>query len=160
MNKKRKTLQAVCIIVFAVYFVLLFYFLFFAEAMGRTGGQHETYHYNLILFKEIRRFIEYREVLGTKAVMLNLAGNVVAFMPFGVLVPAIVKRFRKVLSVVLLSLELSLTVEILQLAAKVGSFDVDDLLLNTLGGLAGYICFAVAVSIRRKVYDRNKTQDA
>ena len=63
-------------------------------------------------------------------------------------------------TVVLLSLELSLTVEILQLVAKVGSFDVDDLLLNTLGGLVGYVCFVVAVSIRRKVYDRNKTQDA
>ena len=40
---------------------------------------------------------------------------------------------------VLYSFELSLLVELLQLVFKVGSFDVDDLLLNTIGGLLGYI---------------------
>ena len=34
---------------------------------------------------------------------------------------------------------MSLTVEILQLILRVGSFDVDDLLLNTLGGALGYV---------------------
>ncbi|MGI8386841.1 VanZ family protein [Robertmurraya sp. P23] len=33
---------------------------------------------------------------------------------------------------------LSLTYEIVQLVFELGSFDVDDLILNTLGGVIGY----------------------
>ena len=41
----------------------------------------------------------------------------------------------------LYSFELSLLVELLQLVFKVGSFDVDDLFLNTIGGLLGYLVY-------------------
>ncbi len=63
---------------FGVYIICLTYFLFFAESTGRTF-EGRTYHYNLELFKEIRRFIVYRHSLGTKAVLLNLLGNIVAY---------------------------------------------------------------------------------
>ena len=36
---------------------------------------------------------------------------------------------------------LSLAIELIQLVSKVGSFDVDDLMLNTLGGVLGYLTF-------------------
>jgi hypothetical protein len=45
---------------------------------------------------------------------------------------------------VLYSFELSLVVELLQLVTKVGSFDVDDLMLNTLGGLFGFFVYCAA----------------
>jgi len=44
---------------------------------------------------------------------------------------------------------LSLLVESIQLVFKVGSFDVDDMLLNTFGGVIGYIVFAICNMIRR-----------
>lgn len=50
--------------------------------MGRTYSER-AYHYNLVPLKEIMRFIRYRKVLGTYAVVLNLVGNIIAFMPFG-----------------------------------------------------------------------------
>lgn len=43
---------------------------------------------NLVPFKEIKRFIIYYRQIGINAVILNLAGNVVAFMPFGFFLPA------------------------------------------------------------------------
>ena len=42
---------------------------------------------------------------------------------------------------VFLSFGLSLCVEMIQFITQVGSFDVDDLILNTLGGLIGYYLF-------------------
>lgn len=39
--------------------------------------------------------------------------------------------------------------ECFQLVTRVGSFDVDDMLLNTLGGVIGYIVFAICNMIRR-----------
>ena len=50
---------------------------------------------------------------------------------------------------VFLSFDLSLVVEILQLLSKVGSFDVDDLLLNTLGGAIGYIGYLILLKLWR-----------
>ena len=35
----------------------------------------------------------------------------------------------------------SLLVESIQLVSKLGSFDVDDIMLNTLGGILGYVLF-------------------
>lgn len=125
---------------FIAYLLTLAYFLFFAEATGRTFTER-TYQYNLILFHEIRRFITYRHQLGFSAVVLNLVGNVVAFVPFGALLPLLVKRARSLIKTSLLGFEFSLLVEIVQLFSKVGSFDVDDMLLNTLGVLGGYVLF-------------------
>ena len=70
-------------VLFVLYLVLLTYFLFFAEEMGRSPDARAEYSYNLTLFKEIRRFLLYRNILGWRAVFLNIFGNVLAFMPFG-----------------------------------------------------------------------------
>ncbi|MGX6444627.1 VanZ family protein [Neobacillus sp. K501] len=69
----------------------------------------------------------------------NLAGNIIGFIPFGFILPLLSKRVFKLSTVILLTFCLSLTYEILQLVFEFGSFDVDDLILNTLGGILGYI---------------------
>ena len=90
------------------------------------------------------------------AVFTNLFGNVLIFMPFGFFMPAACRN-KRFLSALCYSFGLSLCVETFQLAAKVGSFDVDDLLLNTAGGAAGYILYEVCNAIRRK-YVYKKTE--
>jgi len=103
----------------------------------------EVYQYNLELFKEIERFYRYRHQLGFKAVFLNLAGNVLGFVPFGFLTPVLFPIAKRMVSVICLTFLLSLGFETLQLVFRVGSFDVDDLLLNTLGGILGYIVYRI-----------------
>ncbi|MDE7060390.1 MAG: VanZ family protein, partial [Lachnospiraceae bacterium] len=125
-------------LVFILYLGILFYFLFFSERYGRTDISDE-YHYNLVLFREIKRFYRYREILGMKSVMINLAGNVVAFMPFGFFLPILWQKSGKLLYVTFWSFSFSLVVETIQLVYKVVTFDVDDLFLNTLGGIFGYM---------------------
>lgn len=142
-DKKKKYLHC---LVFILYLMALCYFLFFAEMFGRTGDGRE-YRYNLVLFKEIERFWTNRHILGFWPVFCNIAGNVIAFMPYGFYLPILFRRIRGksrgifpgIFPVLLLSLLFSLMVETLQLVFKVGSFDVDDLFLNTLGGAAGYL---------------------
>lgn len=129
-------------LLFGAYLILMVYFLFFAESMGRTSMGQE-YHYNLQPFKEIQRYLTYRKVIGIYA-LINLAGNVVAFVPFGLFYPLLSRRNRGFWKVTLLSFEVSLLVEIIQLVMRVGSCDVDDILLNTIGGVIGWICFKAA----------------
>lgn len=144
----KKALRICSKVIFGVYIILLTYFLFFAESTGRTY-EGRTYHYNLVLFKEIGRFIKYRHSLGTMAVILNLFGNVAAFIPFGTILPIMHRRFRSLFYMTLLTFEFSLAVEVIQLIFKVGSFDVDDLLLNTIGGITGYLVFGLMDKFRK-----------
>jgi len=138
-------------ILFALYVIGLMYFLFFAEKYGRTISERD-YQYNLVPLKEIKRFIKYRDELGTFAVITNLAGNVIGFIPFGLIFPIINRRTRNFFLITMLSFEFSLLVETVQLVLKVGSFDVDDIILNTLGGMIGYLIFCICNRMRRKYY--------
>lgn len=143
-------------LIFGLYIALLCYFLFFSEMFGRTGTGSE-YRYNLVLFKEIGRFWTKRHILGFWPVFYNIAGNIIGFMPYGFFLPVLSLHVRGtgesllpgVGRVLLLSLLLSLFVETVQLTCRVGSFDVDDLVLNTLGGILGYILYFVRECVRK-----------
>ena len=135
-------------VLFVLYIIFVFYFLLISEIYGRTGEMQE-YHYNLILFKEIKRFWNYRNQLGIFATATNLLGNVLIFLPFGFFM-AMASKYRSFLSTVIYSFALSLTIELSQLFMKVGCFDVDDLLLNTMGGVIGFVAFSICNVIRRK----------
>ena len=129
-------------LLFGLYLVSMIYFLFFAESMGRTSMGQE-YHYNLQPFKEIQRYLTYYDVIGPYTVFLNLAGNILAFVPFGLFFPLLSRRSRSLWKATLISFEVSLLVELIQLVTRVGSCDVDDMILNTLGGMIGYVCFRI-----------------
>lgn len=115
----------------------------------------QEYRYNFVLFKEIKRFWEYRDQLGSYAMFTNLFGNVLIFVPFGFFMP-MASRYRSFFSTLFYSFGLSLGVETFQLITKVGSFDVDDLFLNTIGGIFGYITFIICAAVRRKNDTRKK----
>lgn len=148
-ENKKKVFWILEILLFVIYLAMLSYFLFFAESMGRTFLER-SYHYNLEPFKEIKRFWQYRNVLGMESVAINLVGNVVAFLPVGVFLPALFSRCKSFFLTTLLCFEFSLVVEIIQLMWKVGSFDVDDILLNTFGGILGYLCYRLCVRAKKK----------
>lgn len=136
----RKSVKISGACLFFLYMAGLIYYLFLSEEYGR-GAADIVYSYNLYPFREIRRYLTYSEILGFRAVFLNLAGNVIGFMPFGALLPILVRSARSSRRVTLLSFEVSALIEVSQLVFQVGCFDVDDMILNTLGGLLGYIVF-------------------
>ena len=141
-STKRK-IKHIGVMLFLLYVLLLVYFLFFFEEYGRVAAEERVYRYNLIPFLEIRRFWIYREQLGVLAVFSNIFGNVIGFIPYGFILPVIAHKCRSGFFIILSGFSLSLVVEVVQLVTKVGCFDVDDLILNTLGAAIGYGIFAV-----------------
>ncbi|MDF2537000.1 MAG: putative rane protein [Herbinix sp.] len=127
---------------FYLYIILLFYFLFFSERYGRDSIS-ENYRYNLEFLKEIKRFIKYRERIGFESFVVNIMGNILAFAPFGFMLPLLNNKLRSFFKIAFLSIFFSLMVECLQLAFRVGIFDVDDIFLNSIGGIIGYLFFAI-----------------
>ena len=144
-NKKRSFLKWVC---FLAYLLFLGYMLFYSVGFDRV--EHENYRYNLVMFQEIMRYYNFGVRTNNWSLfVLNVIGNIVVFMPIGMFLPSLFSRCRNIFFTTILSLELSLCVEIAQLITKVGSFDVDDLLLNTLGGICGFIVYMVYRGVKQ-----------
>ena len=148
--------QKISWLIFILYLIAILYYTIFAESMGRANTDPtDDPRFNLILFNEINRFIVYREQLGMKAFMLNVVGNCVAFIPGGFLLPVISRRCRSFISCTLVGFVISFFIECTQLIFRVGSFDVDDLMLNTLGVAIGFI-MNVAIKKFRAFRKRKK----
>lgn len=96
-------------------------------------------HINIIPFATIVDYFAF----GNKVISVeNLVGNMIIFIPLGFLLPILIEKFRKITILLLVSLGFSLSFETIQLLyPMLGSFDVDDLILNTFGALLGYFGF-------------------
>ena len=110
----------------------------------------DSYHYNLKPFTEIGRYLSYIDTIGVKNVLINLLGNVVCFMPLGFMLPVLSQRRWKLIRTTLLCCLASVIVELTQLVSKLGSCDVDDVMMNTLGGFLGYILFLICSNVYYK----------
>jgi glycopeptide antibiotics resistance protein len=86
--------------------------------------------------------------------IVNLAGNIVPFMPLGFIAALIYPKmtWQKALT---LAIAVGLTMEAMEVVFRVGIFDVDDIILNALGVIIGYWLFAAfARRSRRRTWNR------
>ncbi|MGN7412516.1 VanZ family protein [Paenibacillus sp. SAF-068] len=140
MNEKswiHSKFMLVIVACMAVLYILIMGSLLFVS--GRTPGLY--YQYNLIPLETIRPLLLERERYHTDAWVKNLFGNIVLFMPLGVWIPRLFRRCRSFLIFTFTVILLLLGVEVTQLITRVGSFDVDDIILNTIGAWIGYAGF-------------------
>ncbi len=121
---------------FIIYILCLFYVVTFQDVSWSTS--------NFIPFKEILRYN-----LGSKLFYKNVLGNMVMFVPFGFFASYFLK-LRHIHSISILSLLTSITIELTQLfIGRV--FDIDDILLNLIGGIVGFIIYVLIHNIRIKL---------
>lgn len=77
----------------------------------------------------------------------NLLGNIVLFLPFGVLMPLAFARFNAFLRVLLFAAAASSAIELTQYVSRqFGSYryvDINDVILNVSGACLGYACLAI-----------------
>ena len=67
----------------------------------------------------------------------NFLGNIVLFMPIGILLPIVIDNHKWYWTVGA-GFSFSCVIEIIQFAFSRGCFDPDDVILNTLGAIIGY----------------------
>lgn len=135
--RRRRWLTGAAWLFFASYSAIMCYLLFFG--FSRTMRTERLY--NLVPFKTIRSYIIDSRYYGFDLWMINLFGNVIAFIPFGFLIPLLFPFFARWIRIASLFIVGLLVVETIQFVCKVGSFDVDDILLNVLGGLLGFALY-------------------
>ena len=133
---------------FLVYCAVMLWLLF-----GRSNGWTEGLSYreqlrqnaNLVPFYTIKNYVRVLTSPPSQYLLvhcfINLAGNICLFIPAGWLFPKVFPRMRKFFRFFTLCAGLILLVETVQLFTLLGSFDVDDLILNLFGMTVGFILF-------------------
>ena len=135
-------------IIFAVYLLVLVKVIIFKYPFDELYAIAQTWRRDVILeglgtanfipFKTIKMYIKYADKLNS---FENLAGNILAFVPFGFLLPLVRKNESKLADVFANALILVIGIEVFQLFSAFGAFDVDDIILNCLGAVLGYFVY-------------------
>ncbi|SFP98609.1 VanZ family protein [Salibacterium halotolerans] len=165
-NKLHKTerlvlkAKPVIMILLLLYLAVLFYVTLFAWNHGSSygpvgpGGRN----YNLDFFRSIYRIAVYSPDVVDPVVILG--GNIVMFLPFGVLTALMLIHSKKAWWIVPgLSILLSLFIEINQYVFTHRVANVDDVFLNTIGGTVGFLLIIVIRSWMPKIQTEDAQKD-
>lgn len=95
---------------------------------------------NLVPFSTIREYLSGSSANVKKFASANVAGNMLIFIPLGVYM-TVLKRNTKVLVNLGLLFIISLAVELIQGLLGIGTADIDDVILNGLGGGIGILAY-------------------
>ena len=125
--------------------------LLFGRSNGYIAGiPYETQlrdNTNLIPLFTIKNYLTVLEHSTNKALLthcfINLAGNVLLFIPAGWLFPKIWRKMRNFFRFFALCAGLIFLVETVQLFTLLGSFDVDDVILNLAGMVVGFLLYTL-----------------
>lgn len=153
MSKKKKKSQdstPLLRFLFVVYVALLLWLLFdrpIALDPGYDYAQVLRSNMNLVPFHTIRNYWsvvtrwEFTSLF--RHCVINLAGNVLLFIPIGYFLPRLWPFLRNFFSFLLTCTLAIILVELLQLVTLLGSLDIDDLILNLFGMILGYLIFMI-----------------
>ncbi|MCG8334720.1 MAG: VanZ family protein [Proteobacteria bacterium] len=105
---------------------------------------------------------QYKNMInGQTGAARQFLGNIVLFIPAGLLLPMLGRKLRKFHRVLLIGFLWTLLIETTQLVLHLlcmgwRSFDVDDLILNTLGVIIGYLLYLILFYRKDKAISANQ----
>lgn len=153
MNKKHSLvgfIRIMACMLLCAYLMFISWRMFFYA----YGSYYRSYsalpEYNLIPFKTILNLIVNFKYYELEVWIYNLFGNIAAFMPLGLLLPAVLGTKRKLAATVVFSMVFLLAAETAQLVFRVGVFDIDDIILNMTGVAAGYMIYTHTVRLNKE----------
>lgn len=136
VKNKRKFVvyEELLLLIFVVYVLMFFQIVTYQDVIN--------YGNNFIPFKELTR---YR--FGSKLFYRNIIGNILLFLPYGFF-SSYYLRLKKgdIKLATFLIIIVSFSIEIVQLLIG-RCFDVDDILLNMIGGICGYYLYLASEKI-------------
>lgn len=143
---------------FFLFYVLIMLLLLFGRSSSRIAGL--TYWENLRMNTNLTPFFtigNYLHVIRHRTdeylirhCIINLAGNVLLFIPAGFLLPMLFKKQRNFFLFFFTCASAMLCVELIQLLTLLGSFDVDDLILNLSGMTLGYFVYLLSHRLQQR----------
>lgn len=104
---------------------------------------------NLVPFRDLINVYS----MGLRAMLIQVAINVIMFAPFGFLLPLAFSRLQSLKKTFVISLISAISIEVLQYFYG-RSADVDDVIMNVIGACIGYILFISYIKIGKMIKTR------
>ncbi|MBQ9973502.1 MAG: VanZ family protein [Oscillospiraceae bacterium] len=149
--RRRQYVRRALLVLLVYYTCIVCAIVFFGGLFGMERGWGGAV--NLEPFYSIRRYIIHYRRTGSLFSFFNLLGNVLLFLPLGILLPLIFRTMRRWWLCLPVLVVVCVGVEYLQWVFGVGVADVDDSILNLAGALAGYVpvrlCQLIWQQVRR-----------
>ena len=143
MNKRERIKTVFLYGVFVCYILLLIKILLLSRI-----SHSEIRSINLIPFYSIMEYISGSSANLKTFAFGNVVGNIVIFIPLGICL-TIFKNDKRVITNLLFIFIVSLFIEIIQGLLGIGASDIDDIILNCLGGWIGILEYKLLLFILR-----------
>ncbi len=144
MNKERAELmkRAARVTLWTCFLIYLFIVvkLLFLDARSPFPAEHLRYHVNFVPFHTVTDYIKalVNDRINVGTALKNLLGNLLLLFPLGCMLPCLSLPMRRLWRFSITVLALIVCIELLQISVRLGSFDVDDIIFNFIGAMAGY----------------------
>lgn len=129
-----KSIKYSSIILFVMYLSYLIYLTLFDRFYGRG-----TFHRKLSIIPFETTLKVLTSSHNWNAILINIFGNIAAFIPMGFLLPLVFTRLNKFFGIFTVVLSATVSIEVLQYITGTGTTDIDDVILNVTGGIVGYL---------------------
>jgi glycopeptide antibiotics resistance protein len=134
---------------FLLYFTLLAKLILFKKQIGAVS--YESYSEVLSFRQNLDRInlVPFRSTMSllhegiNLFVIQNIGGNIFGFTPLGIFLPILFPSLSSFSKVFITVFAISTGFELVQLVTVLGVCDIDDVILNTLGGIFGFILYKV-----------------
>lgn len=149
---RRSLLISVFIIYMTAVVSVTFFPVVYSMEVSSIFGSFEN-AVQTVPFHTIKNMLKYAP---KRMAFEQVGGNIIMTVPFGILVPSLVKN-RKIPLLILYAIAFPLCIETLQLlvGAAVGTFyrmaDIDDIILNFMGAVIGYLIYFTSVWLCKKM---------
>lgn len=130
--KKTKALKIIEILVLLITFVFVVYVTIIHRTVGENGKNCLIPFYSFYMARQ--------EVEVYRLILLNI----LMFLPFGIVIPFWLKKLKhNMLFSVVFGFSFSLCIEIIQFVFRIGTFEIDDIIFNTIGCFIGLLSFSL-----------------
>lgn len=179
VQPNNKILTSISLALFGVYSAIGLWFLLFERILYRLVNWDSFNRYfwypegttsffsaevwklntNIIPFQSTYNYLMGSEYFNLNIILYNTIGNILIFVPLGIFLSFLFSRFRTFPKVMMIGFTITVSIELLQFFLQLGQFDIDDILLNTIGALLGYFVY-MSISKLWNTFQAGKTKEA
>ncbi|URZ07584.1 VanZ family protein [Clostridium felsineum] len=142
------------------YFVGYFFLIYIVACLILVGIP-SVYEWKVHLIEHERIFNPHLNLIPLKdGLDISNILNIILFMPFGFLNPIMWTKYQKFKNIFLYGLFFTFFIEFSQLFTTARTTDIDDIIMNTIGNVLGFIIFNIMKKIFHKFIDKSAVESS
>lgn len=132
-------------VLFTLYCIVSLYvvFIFARTVSDNSFWARMCFNANVIPLKTIFEYITalFNDAIGFADIAVYTVGNIALALPLGLFLPSLFRRMRSIPATLLTTASAMFVLEFFQFAFKLGSFDIDSIILRIIGASVGYFVY-------------------